>query len=123
MVELQKGGIYTEPYVDLHQVIAKPLLEIVGEYFKKAVLEREYHKQTLNLLAQIVEGEIDPSTLIVNPDGWQIKGERPIDDSEEYLARVPGEVLNKAADDLLNQLTEVENGSGSKELEHLSASS
>ena len=77
--EIVKGGITAEAQtlVSLHEVVAKPFLEMLGEYYKMVVFEREGHKRTLKLLSQIVEGEVDPANLIVTQDGWQVKPERP----------------------------------------------
>lgn len=51
-----------------------PLLE--EDQQELAKLEGE-HRKTLNLLRQVVKGEMDPSRVIVSDDGWQIMPEQP----------------------------------------------
>ena len=78
MDEIRKGGLFEgDKLMDLHVVVAKPLLEITAEYYRTAVLEKELHKKTLALLAEVIAGEVDPASVIVTPSGWQIKQPRP----------------------------------------------
>mgnify|MGYP005813068359 CR=1 FL=1 len=73
----RKGGIHNDDLEDLHIVVMKPQLEILAAYYKRTILEKEAHRQTLILLGEIIAGDIDPATVIVNPDGWLIKAPRP----------------------------------------------
>lgn len=54
-----------------------PLLE--QDYQALSQAEQE-HRNTHSLLRRVVNGELDPSRVIVSDDGWQVLPEPPKDD-------------------------------------------
>lgn len=75
---MEKGGLYDPaPMRSLDDVILKPIMEIMREYYMNNVREKEAHRETLQLLTQVISGEVAGDTVLVTPDGWEIKAERP----------------------------------------------
>ena len=76
------GGIATHDLTSLDDIVLRVVMVPLREMYRNLTLEQIAHKNTLKLFQAFLDGELPEGKLIVNPDGWQIEVERPVDEPE-----------------------------------------
>jgi len=81
---MPSGGSATYEVKPLSDILGDLHRPLITELHRNLYLEQTAHKHTLAMFQAVLEGRVDPQTIVVNSDGWQRVAERPGPDGSEH---------------------------------------
>ena len=61
----------------MDEIVQGAFMPIMRELYGNVVKEQRAHKETLQVLAAVIIGQIALTDIVATDDGWQVKQERP----------------------------------------------